>query len=103
MGRVFRREHVGVGIDPEHAEVPLIPGIQIGHRSEVNETIAAQGHDPIRTVLLNRLARGACLPQERAASNNAVLDRKGFSWRRLRYRYGLDRAVCWRSEPGEQV
>jgi hypothetical protein len=102
MGRVFRREHIGMSIDPQHAEVPRIPRIQIGHRGEINEAIASQSHDPIRTVFLNRLARSACLLKERCATNNAVLYFKCFSWLRLWHRYCLYRAVCCRSQPGQQ-
>ena len=48
-----------MSIHPQHAERAPIARIQIGHRCEINEAIAAQRHDSIRTVLLNRLARGA--------------------------------------------
>lgn len=34
-----------MGIDPQHAEVSFIPGIQIGHRRKVNQAIASQSHD----------------------------------------------------------
>ena len=102
VGGVFRCEHVGMCIDPQHAEVPLIARIEIGHRSEINQAITPQRHDTIRPVSLNRLARGACLLKQRCASKNAVLYLKCFSWLWLRHRYRLYRAVRSRSQLRQQ-
>jgi hypothetical protein len=54
-------------------------------------------------VFLDRLARSACLLEERCASSNAVLYAKSLSWLWLRHWDGLDRPACRWSQPGQQL
>jgi hypothetical protein len=92
-----------MGINPEHAEVACIPGIQIGHRRKINETIAAQRHNPIGLMFLYRLTRRTCLSQKRRASDDPIFGVKDFARLWLRHWDGLDWAGCCRSKPGQQL
>jgi hypothetical protein len=69
-----------MGIDPEHAESSPVPPVQISHRSQIDEAIASQGHDTIRTMFLDRFACHACLPKQGFPTKDAVLDFQRLSW-----------------------
>jgi hypothetical protein len=73
-------------IDPEDAEISSVARIEIGDWSEIDEAIAAQSDNTIRTMYLNRFSSCAGLSNESASTKNAILKFQSLS--RLWLRHG---------------
>jgi hypothetical protein len=102
LGKIFRRQHVWMGIDPEHAEISSVSGIQIGDRGQIDEAVAAERHDPIRAMFLDCCACRPGLLKQGASAKNAVLDFQRLSRLRFGHRDRCHGAARGRSQPGKQ-
>jgi hypothetical protein len=89
-------------IDPEDAEISSVARIEIGDWSEIDEAIAAQSDNTIRTMYLNRFSSCAGLSNESASTKNAILKFQSLSRLWLRHGDCFHGTIWGRSQPDKQ-
>ncbi len=60
MRKLGGAHHIGMGIDPEDAQLGIF-AVQISNGRKVDQTISAKCHDPVRVMPLDGRSRCLCL------------------------------------------